>query len=108
MPSPASMRSASASPMAPGWAAARPGTRSRSRCAGANRAPREESDRMRLSLRQKLLLFAVAIAILPLIVAGRTMIRIAQDELKSSANEELGVTSEQLVEEINDLYERTW
>jgi adenylate cyclase len=63
---------------------------------------------MRLNLRQKLLLFAVVIAILPLIVAGRTMIRIAQDELKSSANEELGVTSEQLVEEINDLYERTW
>jgi adenylate cyclase len=63
---------------------------------------------MRLNLRQKLLLFAVVIAILPLIVAGRTMIRIAQDELKSSANEQLGVTSEQLVEEINDLYERTW
>ena len=63
---------------------------------------------MRLSLRQKLLLFAVAIAILPLIVAGRTMIRIAQDELKSSANEQLVITSEQLVDEINDLYERTW
>ena len=63
---------------------------------------------MRLSLRQKLLLFAVAIAILPLIVAGRTMIRIAQDELKSSANEQLVATSQQLVKEINDLHERTW
>ena len=63
---------------------------------------------MRLSLRQKLLLFAVAIAILPLIVAGRTMIRIAQDELKSSANEQLVATSQQLVDEINDLHERTW
>jgi adenylate cyclase len=63
---------------------------------------------MRLSLRQKLLLFAVVIAILPLIVAGRTLIRIAQDELKSSANDQLVVTSQQLVEEINDLYERTW
>jgi adenylate cyclase len=63
---------------------------------------------MRLSLRQKLLLFAVAIAILPLIVAGRTMIRIAQDELKSSANEQLVATSQQLVNEINDLHERTW
>jgi adenylate cyclase len=63
---------------------------------------------MRLNLRQKLLLFAVVIAILPLIVAGRTLIRIAQDELKSSANEQLVVTSQQLVEEINDLYERTW
>jgi adenylate cyclase len=63
---------------------------------------------MRLSLRQKLLLFAVVIAILPLVVAGRTLIRIAQDELKSSANDQLVVTVQQLVEEINDLYERTW
>ena len=44
---------------------------------------------MRLNLRTKLLLFAIAIAIVPLLVAGRTMIRIAQDELKSSANEQL-------------------
>ena len=63
---------------------------------------------MRINLRQKLLLFAVVIAILPLVVAGRSMIRIAQDELKSSANEQLVVTSQELVEEINDLYERTW
>ena len=63
---------------------------------------------MRLSLRQKLLLFAVIIAILPLVVAGRTMIRIAQDELKSSANDQLVITAQQLVKEINDLYERTW
>ena len=63
---------------------------------------------MRLTLRSKLLLFAIAIAIVPLLVAGRTMIRIAQDELKSSANEQLVGTAQQLVEEINDLYERTW
>ena len=36
------------------------------------------------------------------------MIRIAQDELKSSANDQLVVTAQQLVKEINDLYERTW
>ena len=53
------------------------------------------------------LLFAIAIAIVPLLVAGRTMIRIAQDELKSSANEQLVGTAQQLVE-INNLYERTW
>ena len=63
---------------------------------------------MRLSLRTKLLLFAIAIAIVPLLVAGNTMIRIAQDELKSSANEELSNTARQLVREINDLYERSW
>jgi adenylate cyclase len=62
---------------------------------------------MRLSLRQKLLLFAVVIAILPLIGAGRTLIRSAQAELKSSANDQLGVTSQQLVEEIHDRDERT-
>jgi adenylate cyclase len=63
---------------------------------------------MRLSLRTKLLVFAIAIAIVPLMVAGRTMIRIAQDELKSSANEELSNTARQLVREIDDLYERSW
>ncbi len=63
---------------------------------------------MRLNLRTKLLLFAIAIAIVPLLVAGRTMIRIAQDELKSSANEQLVNTAQQLGAEINDLYERTW
>jgi adenylate cyclase len=63
---------------------------------------------MRLSLRTKLLVFAIAIAIVPLMVAGRTMIRIAQDELKSSANQELSNTAQQLVREIDDLYERSW
>lgn len=62
----------------------------------------------RLTLRKKLLLFAIAIAIVPLVVAGRTMIRIAQDELKSSANEQLVVTSSEIVREIDDLYERAW
>ncbi len=63
---------------------------------------------MRLNLRTKLLLFAIVIAIVPLLVAGRTMIRIAQDELKSSANEQLVNTAQQLGAEIDDLYERTW
>jgi adenylate cyclase len=52
--------------------------------------------------------FAIAIAIVPLVVAGRNMIRIAQDELKSSANEQLSSTAQQLTEEINDLYQHTW
>lgn len=62
----------------------------------------------RISLRAKLLIFSIALAIIPLVIAGRTMIRIAQDELKSSANGELSVTAMQLAEEINDLYENTW
>ncbi|MGH6943484.1 MAG: hypothetical protein ACREH6_04575, partial [Geminicoccaceae bacterium] len=63
---------------------------------------------MRLNLRKKLLFFAIVIAIVPLAIAGRTMIRIAQDELKSSANEQLVNTAQQVDGEINDLYERTW
>jgi adenylate cyclase len=63
---------------------------------------------MRLNLRAKLMIFAIAIAIVPLLVAGRTMIRIAQDELKSSANEQLITTAAQLTAEVNDLHERTW
>ena len=42
-----------------------------------------------LTLRWKLLLFAVAIAVVPILVAARAMIRIGEDELKSSANEQL-------------------
>lgn len=59
------------------------------------------------SLRQKLLLFAIAIAIVPLLAAGRTMIRIAQDELKSSANEQLVSSATQLAKEIDDRYARS-
>jgi adenylate cyclase len=63
---------------------------------------------MRISLRNKLLIFAILIAVVPLGVAGWSMIRIAQDELKSSANGELVAVAEQLVSEINDRSERTW
>lgn len=63
---------------------------------------------LRLTLRKKLLLFAVIIAIVPLLVAGRTIIRIAEDELKSSVNEQLLATAEQLAHEIDTLYERIW
>jgi adenylate cyclase len=62
----------------------------------------------RFSLRRKLMVFAIAIAIIPLVVAGRTMIRIAQDELKSSANEQLSSAAQELAGEINALYEHTW
>jgi adenylate cyclase len=62
----------------------------------------------RFTLRRKLTFFAIAIAIIPLVVAGRTMIRIAQDELKSSANEQLVSTARQLTGEIDDLYDHTW
>ena len=63
---------------------------------------------MRFNLRKKLLFFAITIAIIPLVVSGGTIIRIAQDELKSSANDQLVTTAKQLADEIDDLYERSW
>ncbi len=63
---------------------------------------------MRLSLRYKLLIFSIIIAILPLAIAGQNLIRIAQDELKSSANDQLVTTARQITEEINDIYEHAW
>ena len=62
----------------------------------------------RFTLRKKLLFFAVLLAIIPLVIAGRRMIVITQDELKSAANDELSVTAEQLAREIDALYTNTW
>jgi adenylate cyclase len=62
----------------------------------------------RFSLRRKLLFFAIVIAIVPLLIAGRTLIRIAQDELKSAANDQLVNTVREISGEINGLYERAW
>ncbi len=62
----------------------------------------------RLNLRQKLLCFALLLAVVPLLVAGRTLIRIAQDELKSAANDRLIATARQITEGINARYEQTW
>ena len=62
----------------------------------------------RFNIRNKLLFFSIALAIIPLVIAGRTMIRITEDELKSSANDELSITVEQLSEGITTWYHSTW
>jgi adenylate cyclase len=62
----------------------------------------------RLNLRNKLLLFSVVIAIIPLIIAGQSLIRIARDEMKSSANDQLVTTAGQVTDEIDDLFEHAW
>ena len=62
----------------------------------------------RLTLRRKLLLFAIAIAVAPILLAGQTIIRIAQDELKSSANEQLLGIAGGIAREVNDVVERSW
>ena len=62
----------------------------------------------RLTLRKKLIFYSIVLAIIPLGIAGKTMITITQDELKSAANDELSVTADQLAEEIDDFYIDTW
>jgi len=62
----------------------------------------------RLTLRRKLLLFTVVIAIVPLLIAGQTLIRIARDELKSAVNDQLVTTARQVSEEIDDIFEFAW
>ena len=63
---------------------------------------------MKITLRYKLLLYSIPLAMIPLAVAGMTMIRITQDELKSSANQEISITVEQLANDIDDLCQDTW
>ncbi|HZP20559.1 MAG TPA: adenylate/guanylate cyclase domain-containing protein [Bauldia sp.] len=62
----------------------------------------------RLNLRNKLLLFAVVIAIIPLLIAGQSLIRIARDEMKSSANDQLVTTARQIGDEIDDVFDNAW
>lgn len=62
----------------------------------------------RLSLRRKLLLLTVIISVVPLLVAGQSLIRIARDELKSAANDQLVTTARQVSEEIDDTFAFAW
>jgi signal transduction histidine kinase len=62
----------------------------------------------RLKLRNKLLLFSLLLALIPIGVAGRTLIRITQAELKTFTNEEIVLTAEQLAREIDGLVEDAW
>lgn len=62
----------------------------------------------RLNLRSKLLLFSVVIAIIPLVIAGQSLIRIARDEMKSSANDQLVTTARQVTDEIDNIFEHAW
>ncbi len=63
---------------------------------------------MRVSLRTKLLIFAIILALIPLGISGNTLIRITQDELKNSANEELSFIADQLANDIDKFYQDTW
>ncbi len=62
----------------------------------------------RFNLRLKLLFFTILIAIVPLLVAGRTLITIAEDELKSAANERLTATAARMTKAINVRHDQSW
>lgn len=63
---------------------------------------------MKLTLRSKLLVLSVALAVVPLGVAGRTLIRITQDELKSAANDDIARTAVAAAHEVDVLYLDSW
>jgi adenylate cyclase len=63
---------------------------------------------MTLSLRAKLLVLSAAIAMLPLFFAGQSLIRIARDEMKSAANDQIVTTVRDVTGQIEDIYERAW
>ncbi len=63
---------------------------------------------MKFSLRNKLLLFSLIIAIIPLFIAGKYMIKITSDELKSNVNDELISVVDQLSNDIDNRYVNMW
>ncbi len=63
---------------------------------------------LKLKLRSKLIIYSIALAIIPLGIAGQTMIQITQDELKSSVNDRISDTIDQISNDIDELYADTW
>ncbi len=63
---------------------------------------------MRIRIGIKLLVFALVLALIPLGIAGRVLIQITRDELKSSANEELSYVAQELAREIDARYQEAW
>ena len=57
-----------------------------------------------MSLRTKLLVFSIILALIPLGIAGKTMIRITQGELESSAKDELISVAREISQDIDDFY----
>jgi signal transduction histidine kinase len=56
----------------------------------------------------KLIFFAVIVAIIPIAISGFNMITSTKDELKSSTNYELMTTAGQLAQDINAFYANRW
>ncbi|HNW61212.1 MAG TPA: ATP-binding protein [bacterium] len=62
----------------------------------------------RLNWHNKLISFAVVIAIIPIAISSYNMINSTKDELKSSTNYELMMTAGQLAQEVNTFYANRW
>ncbi|MDM8524048.1 SpoIIE family protein phosphatase [Desulfococcaceae bacterium HSG8] len=61
-----------------------------------------------MSLRIKLIVFSIILTLIPLGIAGMTMIRITRDELKSSANDNLIAVANQVTQEVENFYRYDW
>ncbi|OQX04220.1 MAG: hypothetical protein BWK80_54025 [Desulfobacteraceae bacterium IS3] len=61
-----------------------------------------------MSLRIKLLFLSIILALIPLGIAGRSMIQITRIELKSSGDSNLINAANQIVQDIEDFYTYTW
>ncbi|MDM8550990.1 SpoIIE family protein phosphatase [Desulfobacterales bacterium HSG2] len=55
-----------------------------------------------MSLRTKLLVFSIILALIPVVIVGTRMIQITKDELKSSANEHLSAVASRVAQEIDN------
>jgi signal transduction histidine kinase len=56
----------------------------------------------------KLIFFAIVVAIIPIAISGFNMISSTKDELKSSTNFELMTTAGQLAQDVNTFYANRW
>ncbi len=63
---------------------------------------------LRLNWHNKLIFFAVVVAIIPIAISSFNMINSTKDELKSSTNYELMMTAGQLAQEVNTFYANRW
>ena len=63
---------------------------------------------MRFPLTLKFFLFAALVAVVPLAMVGENLTRIARDELKSAANEDLTGVAAQVSGEFDALYQGQW
>ncbi len=55
-----------------------------------------------MSLRTKLLVLSIILALIPVVIVGTRMIRITKDELKSSANEQISAVAARVAQNIDD------